>query len=112
MQVSWWNGTHEISNAWHWKVEHENGTGSAKSEINLNLNRFNLARTLTCRVNSSAIPDRPMTTSVVLDMNLAPNELEMTPQTRQVDEGGKVQVRYEYEQVYKVKRAKRKMIHF
>ena len=35
-------------------MEHENGTGSAKSEINVVLSRYDIGRETSCRVNSSA----------------------------------------------------------
>eukprot|EP00094_Tigriopus_californicus_P006888 TCALIF_06634-PA protein Name:"Similar to HMCN2 Hemicentin-2 (Homo sapiens)" AED:0.02 eAED:0.03 QI:0/0.5/0.28/0.85/1/1/7/253/1111 len=90
-EVTWWNGTQEISNSWHWRVEHENGTGNAKSEINVMLNRFNQGRRLVCSANSSAL-DQAMRTSVVVDMNLAPETLTMVPPTGPIVEGGRVTV--------------------
>ena len=52
-QVSWWRGSNEVSNAWHWRVEHDNGTGSTQSEINVVMTRDFIGQTLDCRVNSS-----------------------------------------------------------
>ena len=46
--------SYQILNSWDWRVEHENGTGSAKSEINVVLSRFDIGRETSCRVNSSA----------------------------------------------------------
>lgn len=66
----------EVANSWHWKVEHENGTGSAQSEINVMLHREHLGATLTCRVNSSAM-ESAVEKSVHIDMELEPQSLEM-----------------------------------
>ena len=41
--------------AWDWRVEHENATGSAKSEIEILVTRSHMDSTLLCRVNSSAM---------------------------------------------------------
>ena len=41
--------------AWDWRVEHENNTGSAKSEIEVLITRNHMDSELTCRVNSSAM---------------------------------------------------------
>ena len=41
--------------AWDWRVEHENATGSAKSEIEILLTRSHMDSDLLCRVNSSAM---------------------------------------------------------
>lgn len=70
-EVSWWNRTHkvrlglwlvtcntvgvEVENSWDWRVEHENGTGSAKSEINFVADRHHQASPLSCQVNSRAM---------------------------------------------------------
>ena len=51
--MSWWKGGNEVSNSWHWRVEHDNGTGSTQSEINVIMTRDYLGQTLDCRVNSS-----------------------------------------------------------
>ena len=45
----------EVENSWDWRVEHENGTGSAKSEINLVADRYHRDNTLSCQVNSRAL---------------------------------------------------------
>ncbi len=88
MQITWWNGTSELKNSWLWRTEHPNGTGEALSEITLILERAHLGKVLTCRVNSTAL-DTPLTRSVEIDMNLAPESLEMRPQgSSHVDEGG------------------------
>jgi hypothetical protein len=78
--VTWWNGTQEITNTQHWKMEHENGTGSAKAEVSLRPGRADIGRTFTCSVNSSAMTV-PAKSSVVVDMNLAPDRLQMIPPT-------------------------------
>jgi hypothetical protein len=52
-QVSWWRGPTEVSNAWHWRVEHDNGTGSTQSEINVIMTKDYIGQALDCRVNSS-----------------------------------------------------------
>ena len=70
-EVSWWNRTSkvrvwrargvvanegvEVGNSWDWRVEHENGTGSAKSEINFVADRHHQASPLSCQVNSRAM---------------------------------------------------------
>ena len=41
--------------AWDWRVEHENATGSAKSEIEILVTRNHMDSELSCRVNSSAM---------------------------------------------------------
>ncbi len=51
--MSWWRGPTEVSNAWHWRVEHDNGTGSTQSEINVIMTKDYIGQTLDCRVNSS-----------------------------------------------------------
>ena len=45
----------EVGNSWDWRVEHENGTGSAKSEINLVADRYHRDNILSCQVNSRAL---------------------------------------------------------
>ena len=45
----------QVGNSWDWRVEHENGTGSAKSEINFVADRHHHHRSLACQVNSRAI---------------------------------------------------------
>ena len=42
-------------NSWDWRVEHENATGSAKSEIDITINRYHMDNELSCLVNSSAM---------------------------------------------------------
>ena len=39
-------------------MEHENGTGSAKSEISFRLDRHSLGSEILCKVNSSALKVR------------------------------------------------------
>ena len=41
--------------AWDWRVEHENATGSAKSEIEILVTRSHMDSELSCLVNSSAM---------------------------------------------------------
>ena len=41
--------------AWDWRVEHENATGSAKSEIEILVTRNHMDSELSCLVNSSAM---------------------------------------------------------
>ena len=48
----------EVGNSWDWRVEHENGTGSAKSEINLVADRYHRDNILSCQVNSRALKVR------------------------------------------------------
>ena len=73
-EVSWWNRTIkvrgrggllvegndcvEVGNSWDWRVEHENGTGSAKSEINLVADRYHQDNILSCHVNTRALKVR------------------------------------------------------
>ena len=45
----------QLYNSWDWRVEHENATGSAKSEIDLTINRSHMDNELLCLVNSSAM---------------------------------------------------------
>ncbi len=77
-QITWWNESMEISNSWHSRLELENGTGSARSEVNLVLGRQDLGRELRCLAESPAL-DAPMRRSLLLDLNLAPNKLHMRP---------------------------------
>ena len=48
----------EVGNSWDWRVEHENGTGSAKSEINLVADRYHQDNILSCHVNTRALKVR------------------------------------------------------
>ena len=50
-QITWWNGTLELTDTQKWRIAHENGTGSAKSRMALTLSRADLGRKLTCEVN-------------------------------------------------------------
>ena len=50
-QVSWWSGNSQVPNSKYRKEEHENGTGSTESEINVLLRRSHLGNSFTCRVN-------------------------------------------------------------
>ena len=93
--MTWLNGTEAISSPWQLRVEHENGTGSTESEINLDLRRWHLGAKLTCKVNSSAL-DTPIYRSVHINMDLVPATLEMRssrPETSSVlREGDKMTV--------------------
>lgn len=44
-----------MQGAWDWRVEHENATGSAKTEVELLVTRNLMDSELVCRVNSSAM---------------------------------------------------------
>ena len=70
-------------------MDHEKGT--VISDISVVLGRRHLGEKLTCKVNSSAMTI-PIRSSVVVDMNLAPNRLKMLPQNRQLKEGETVHV--------------------
>ena len=108
--------------AWDWRVEHENATGSAKSEIEILVTRNHMDSELSCLVNSSAMKvslvqkdldhrfdsdiiahyckslafiiffQKPFTTRVNLDVNVSPSQLMMNPENNQIEEGGKVSV--------------------
>ena len=65
LKVVWHDGEREIPNSWHWRVEHDNGTGSVQSEINIELSRINLGLPLICKVNSSAL-DAPIRKLLIL----------------------------------------------
>ncbi|XP_023321779.1 nectin-4 [Eurytemora carolleeae] len=86
--VTWWNGTKKLE-SWDWRVEHENGTGNAKSEINLVLSRYDLGGTLHCRVNSTAV-QVPILASVQLNVEIPPLDLVLQPVHQHVDEGGRI----------------------
>jgi hypothetical protein len=91
----WQDGSQQIQNSWHWRVEHDNGTGSVQSEINLQLSRDNLGKPLICMVNSSAL-DAPISRKIHLNMEVSPSELVMEKphdkETNQADvpEGGRL----------------------
>ena len=76
LKVVWHDGEREIPNSWHWRVEHDNGTGSVQSEINIELSRLNLGLPLICKVNSSAL-DAPISKKIHINMEVAPNLLIM-----------------------------------
>ena len=76
LQITWWNGTRELTDTQKWRIAHENGTGAAKSRVALTLSRADLGRKLVCEVNSSAMTV-PAKTSVVINMTLAPDKLVM-----------------------------------
>ena len=93
----WHDGARELPNSWHWRVEHDNGTGSVQSEINIELSRVHLGLPLICKVNSSAL-DAPISKKIHVNMEVAPNELIMErphdeEQNRaDVPEGGRLSV--------------------
>ena len=93
----WHDGVRELPNSWHWRVEHDNGTGSVQSEINIELSRINLGLPLICKVNSSAL-DAPITKKIHVNMEVAPNQLTMErPHDKEKDradvpEGGRLSV--------------------
>ena len=93
----WHDGVRELPNSWHWRVEHDNGTGSVTSEINIELSRINLGLPLICKVNSSAL-DAPITKKIHVNMEVAPNQLTMErPHDKEKDradvpEGGRLSV--------------------
>ena len=51
LQITWWNGTLELTDTQKWRIAHENGTGSAKRRVAIKLSRADLGRKLTCEVN-------------------------------------------------------------
>ena len=76
LKVVWHDGEREIPNSWLWRTEHDNGTGSVQSEINIPLSRLNLGLPLICKVNSSAL-DAPISKKIHINMEVAPNLLIM-----------------------------------
>ena len=78
-------------------MEHDNGTGTVQSEINIELSRINLGLPLICKVNSTAL-DAPITRKIHVNMEVAPNQLIMErPHDREatqadVPEGGRLSV--------------------
>ena len=55
LQITWWNGTVELTDTQKWRIAHENGTGSAKNRVTLTLSRADLGRKLTCEVNRDGL---------------------------------------------------------
>ncbi|CAB4056380.1 Speract receptor,Guanylate cyclase 32E,Receptor-type guanylate cyclase gcy-28,Receptor-type guanylate cyclase gcy-1,Receptor-type guanylate cyclase gcy-4,Receptor-type guanylate cyclase gcy-20,Heat-stable enterotoxin receptor,Olfactory guanylyl cyclase GC-D,Atrial natriuretic peptide receptor 2,Atrial natriuretic peptide receptor 1,Receptor-type guanylate cyclase gcy-13,Retinal guanylyl cyclase 2,Receptor-type guanylate cyclase gcy-12,Receptor-type guanylate cyclase gcy-29,Receptor-type guanylate cyclase G len=85
-QISWWNGTNEMSGAWNWKIQHKNGTESVKSEIQILLSRFDFGKVFTCRAHNEAL-DSPMESSTILDMDIPPNYLSIGSPIQTAEEG-------------------------
>ena len=98
-----------MSGAWDWRVEHENASGSARSDVEVVLGRHNLGQMLECRVTSKALKVRlnlssvnifsplnifqePISRRVYLDVNVSPSAVTMSPENNHIEEGGKISV--------------------
>ena len=66
LQITWWNGTRELTDTQKWRIAHENGTGAAKSRVALILSRAGLGRKLVCPVEVERHSDLGSTRAVLV----------------------------------------------